>query len=51
MPDNLEIETKRQIDAQRRARYKLEADNGDGRPSVNKFADDPLLELLKEGKR
>ena len=36
---------------ERRARYRIELDNGDGRPSVNKIKDDPLLALLKEGMR
>ena len=36
---------------ERRARYRCELDNGDGRPSVNKIKDDPLLALLKENKR
>lgn len=42
---------KREIERERRRRYRLEIDNGDGRPSVNRFEDDPLLAMLKEGKR
>lgn len=53
-PGELEIETIRQLERQRAARYRVEADHGDGRPTVNRLThggDDPLLEALKDGKR
>ena len=47
-------ELQRQVERDRRARYRREDNNHDGRPRVDKHSyadDDPLLEALKEGKR
>ena len=51
-----QVEHARGIEAEqaRRARYRREDNNHDGRPAVDKLSghsDDPLLEMLKEGKR
>ena len=47
-----EIEILRQLEQQRRARYRLDDNGGDGRPRVDKLrGDDPLLEAFKGGKR
>ena len=50
----VEADRKLVLDRERRKRYRLENNNHDGRPAVDKLShhyDDPLLEILKEGKR
>ena len=50
----VEADRKLEVDRERRKRYRLENNNHDGRPAVDKLSahsDDPLLEILKEGKR
>ena len=51
-----QVEHARRIEAEqvRRARYRREDNNHDGRPAVDKLchrSDDPLLDALREGKR
>ena len=49
-----EIEILRQLEKQRRMRYRIEANHVDGRPAVDQLThsgDDPLLAALKQGKR
>ena len=51
-PAEIERAIKHQLEQQRR--YRLEADQSDGRPKVDRLShtsDDPLLQALKEGKR
>jgi hypothetical protein len=47
-------ELQKEVERHRRARYRIEQNHQDGRPSVDRLShcnDDPLLEMLKEGRR